>query len=217
MANEQKKGRKRLVIAAGALIGIGALATSAAFTDFGLINLGGAGGFGGEENAYNLQVSAGQEATVDAVANWVEANPDAEDVAPITGADSLVPGGEAVTVNLPVKNASKSFSSTLALDIEDTTPENTDAAVQAKNDAYASLLRIDIAETDNAASVPTDWVATGLTADEASAELGDLDPEAGTVAVVRVYLLDGATQDETNAANGGTVNLQAKFSGSSIN
>ena len=210
-------GKKRLIIAGGALIGVGALATVAAFTDFGLLNLGGAGGFGGPDNAYNIQVSAGQENTVADVANWIEANPDAVDVVPIDGADALVPGGSPVDVNIPVLNASTSFGSTLEVAIEDTTPVDDDTAQEARNSSYANLVRISIAQVADASTAPTSWVIEDATISEANTALNDLAAEAGIVTVVRVELAEGATQADTNAANGGMVNLQARFDGTSVN
>ncbi|MEJ6490024.1 hypothetical protein PQI23_09840 [Leucobacter sp. USCH14] len=210
-------GKKRLIIAGGALIGVGALATVAAFTDFGLLNLGGDGGFGGPDNAYNIQVSAGQEDTVAGVANWIEANPEAVDVVPIEGADALVPGGAPVDVNIPVLNASPTFGSTLEVAIEDTTPADADTTQEARNTSYASLVRISIAQVADASTAPTTWVIEDATISEANTALNDLDAEAGIVTVVRVGLAEGATQEETNAANGGMVNLQARFDGTSVN
>ncbi|WP_129660156.1 hypothetical protein [Rothia halotolerans] len=217
----KRTGRKRAIVASGSLLGIAALVTGAALTDYGLLNFNGSGGFGGEDNAYNLQFSTGQEATVASVQNWVEANPDAETVAPISGADSLVPGGAPVYINLPVLNASATFKSSLDLGFENITPGTDDAGQAARNAAYADLLRVDVAQVDDASTTPTDWKATdvgfGGEAKTPGVGLEDLDPEAGSVVVARVYLVDGATQDATNAANGGTVNVQARFDGSSKN
>ncbi|GAA2187513.1 hypothetical protein GCM10009786_12790 [Leucobacter alluvii] len=214
---ERRRGRKRLIIAGGALIGVGALATVAAFTDFGLLNLGGDGGFGGPDNVYNIQVSAGQEDTVGDVASWIEANPDAVDVVPIAGADSLIPGGAPVDVSIPVLNASPTFGSTLEVSIEDTTPVDSDGAQETRNNAYAALARVSIAQVADASTTPTSWVIEDATISAANTALDTLAAEAGVVTVVRVELVEGATQEETNAANGGMVNLQARFDGTSVN
>ncbi|MFF1572956.1 hypothetical protein ACFVWR_09420 [Leifsonia sp. NPDC058292] len=214
-----KTGRKRVVIAAGALLGVAALATAAAFTDQAFLNLGGSGGFGGSENTYNIQVSNRQEATVASVASWIEANPDAADITPIVGADSLVPGGDPLLVNIPVRNESASFGSTLDIAFENIRAADPDPDQAARDAAYASLLRVDIAQVDDATSVPTQWAATGLTLADgsiAATDLAALDAGAGSVLVVRVYLVDGADQVSTNAANGGGVQLQATVSGSSV-
>jgi hypothetical protein len=217
----KRTGRKRAIVASGSLLGIAALVTGAALTDYGLLDFNGSGGFGGEGNAYNLKFSTGQEATVASVQNWVEANPEAETVAPISGADSLVPGGAPVYINLPVLNDSATFTSSLDLGFENITPGTEDAGQAARNAAYANLLRVDVAQVDDASAVPTDWRATnvgfGGEAKTPGVGLHDLAPEDGSVVVARVYLVDGATQDETNAANGGTVNVQARFDGSSKN
>lgn len=221
--SERRSGRKRAVVAAGALLGVAALATGAAFTDFGLLNINGGGadgGLGGADNRYNIQVSAGQENTVDSVAAWIEANPDAADVAPVAGADSLVPGGAPIYVKLPVRNDSPTFSSKLSLAFEDVTGAAATPEQEARNKAYAGLLRVDIAEVDDASAEPAAWTASKLDIKDghtAAADLHQLDPKAGKVVVAKVYLLDGADQAATNAANGGTVKLQARFDGSSIN
>lgn len=217
----KKSGRKRAVLAAGALLGIGGLLTAAYFTDYGLLNLnGGTGGFGGGDNSYNLQFSAGQEENVASVATWLEANPDAEDVAPIPGAEALSPGGDAVYVNLPVLNQSATLDSTLSLTLENTTPVDADATQAAKNAAYAKLISISIAFVDDASTVPTTWAvenlafdATGKTRPYSAANLAATE---GKIAVVKIQLLDGATQAETNAANGGQVTIQARFDGHSL-
>ncbi|MCP3426976.1 hypothetical protein NBM05_13395 [Rothia sp. AR01] len=214
----RRTGRKRAVLASGTLLGVAALITGAAFTDYGLLNLGGSGGFGGAGNGYDLKFSRGQESRVDAVASWVEANPDAESVAPIEGADRLVPGGAPVYVNLPVLNASPTFDSSLELTFEDVS-ETASEPQQSKNAAYARLLRIDVAQVDDAAATAGAWTSTALSLGQDGKtprlNLNDLAPEAGSIVVARVYLVDGPTQGETNAANGGGVEVQARFDGSS--
>jgi hypothetical protein len=210
---EHRNGRKRLFVGGGVLLGIGALATAAAFTDFALLDLG-TGGLGGESNGYNIQVSTGQEPTVGSVARWVEANPDAEAVT-IPGSDSLSPGGGPLTVRLPVRNASEKLDSTLSLTLENTT-ENPSAADR----AYTGLLRFSYAEVDDASSAPAQWKPVGsgvlgASGSTSTVKLGDLAPESGRVVVLRISLADGADQEATNAANGGGTAIQARFDGSS--
>lgn len=225
--NTKKSGRKRAIITGGVLLGAGALVTAAAFTDFALLDLNGDGGFGGVENAYNIQVSTGQENTVPDVSTWVEANPNSEAVAPIEGADALIPGGAPIYVNLPVLNDSASMASSLDLVLHNVTatvetPEGAAIDIAAANEAYAKLIRFQVAQVDDASTVPTDWVTpTGLAFDTngavPSVALSDLDPSAGSIIVVKVWLEEGQTQAETNLANGGTVQVQARFDGESKN
>jgi|GEM_PF-2196479 len=218
-APARRSGRKRALLAAGSLLGIGVLATSASFTDFGLLDFGGdGGGFGGQDSRYNLQFSTGQEATVDAVSSWVEANPDAENVAPIDGAQSLVPGGEAVYIRMPVLNESATLDSTLAISFLDVTAADADGVQAARNTAYAGLVRVSVAAVGDASATPSTWLATDLQLVDGEiplVTLPDLAPEEGTVVVAKVELVDAADQDATNAANGGTLLLQARFDGES--
>ena len=216
---KQTSGRKRAFIAGGSVLGIAALATAAAFTDWALLDLNGSGGFGGKENAYNIVVSAGQESSVDTVNTWVEANPDAETVAPIVGAEALIPGGDPLYVNLPVLNESVSMKSTLSFVLENTTVE--DPANAAENAAYAELMRFEVAQVDDASTLPGSWVTVspvsfGADGKTPTVTLSNLDPEAGSVIVLKVSLVEGANQEATNAANGGTTSVQARFDGSSI-
>lgn len=215
----RRSGRKRALLAAGSLLGIGVLATSASFTDFGLLDFGGdGGGFGGRDSRYNLQFSTGQEATVDAVSRWVEANPDAENVAPIDGAQSLVPGGDALYIRMPVLNESATLDSTLAISFLDVTAADADGVQAARNAAYAGLVRVSVAAVADATVTPSTWIATDLQLVDGEipmVTLPELAPEEGTVVVAKVELVDAADQEATNAANGGTVLLQARFDGES--
>ncbi|WP_309132054.1 hypothetical protein [Brevibacterium sp.] len=210
---QPRKGKRRLLIGAGSLLGIGALVTAAAFTDYALLDFG-AKGFGGDQNAYNIQVSTGQEATVASVKQWVEANPNAEPLE-IAGADALSPGGEALQVNIPVLNASERLDSTLSLTLENTTANPSKA-----DSAYANLLRFEYAAVPDASSAPGHWkqIPTGSFSSAGSTstvDLGDLKPKSGEVVVLRISLADGADQAATNAANGGGAAVQARIDGSS--
>ncbi len=210
----RRRGKRRAIIAVGALLTAGALVTAAAFTDYALLDLGAGGGFGGADNAYNIQVSTGQENSVGEVGRWVEANPDAEAL-PIPGADALIPGGDPLIVKVPVRNASKNLDSTLALTLNNVT--DGDAPADA---AYAALLRFDYGMVDDATTVPADlrpipagaFAARGSTA---TVDLGDLTSGAGRVLVLRVSLANGEDQASTNAANGGGVRVEARLDGTS--
>jgi hypothetical protein len=211
--DDRRRGRRRLLIGAGSLLGIGALITAAAFTDFAFLDFG-AKGFGGDRNAYNIQVSNGQEATVSSVSQWIEANPQAAPL-DIAGADALSPGGKPLTVNIPVRNDSERLGSSLSLTLENTTESPSTA-----DTAYARLLRFDYAAVPDATSEPSRWTpvpsasfaAPGATS---TVDLGDLDSGEGRIVVLRVSLANGADQATTNAANGGHTAVRARIDGSS--
>ncbi|MDP5228621.1 MULTISPECIES: hypothetical protein [Arthrobacter] len=217
----RRTGRKRAIITGAALLGFGALATSAAFTDFALLDLNGAGGFGGDANKYNIQVATQQVDHVSDVqdAQWLEANPDAETLT-IAGADSLIPGGQAIYAKIPVRNASQTMRSSLDLTLENTTQAGGDSVADAKNAAYSQKLAVDIAMVDDASDlsaagwtpIPMDAFAPGGKSGRVS--LGNLDATAGKVAVLKIRL-DSAEDD--NAANGGKATVQARFDGTAIN
>ncbi len=218
--DEERRGRKRAFLALGALLGVGALATSAYFTDSALLDLNGGGGFGSTDNKYNIQVSTGMENTVSNVKTWVEAFPDSAAIADIPGASNLLPGGS-VVVKIPVLNESKNWKSTLKLSLKNTTPTASTPDQVARNAAYMKLLSVDVAETADASTVPTTWAKTGLTipaetgSSSTAVDLSTLDPKAGTVLYLKLTLKEGATQAATDAANGGAVAIQAVIDGTS--
>jgi len=217
-----RRGRKRALIALGSLFAAGALATSAYFTDIALLDLNGSGGFGSPDNRYNLQVSTGIEDTVAKVAKWVEANPDSAAIANIPGASALIPGNS-IVVKIPVKNDSKNWASTLKLSLKNTTAtDSVTADQQARNSAYLSLITVDVAETDDASTVPKTWTKTGLTiptttsgSSSESVALTHLPAGSGTVLYLKLTLND-KSQQQTDAANGGTASIQAVIDGTSV-
>lgn len=224
--DDDRRGRKRALITLGALLGVGALATSAYFTDTALLDLNGSGGFGSVDNKYNIQVSTGMENTVATVKEWVEASPSSAFITAIPGASNLLPGGS-VVVKIPVRNESKNWKSTLKLSLKNTTPaasaseKGITPEQAARNAAYMSLLSVDVAQTADASTAPTTWVTTGLqiptdTGKSSShVDLSTLEPAAGTVLYLKLTLKEGKTQAETDAANGGAVAIQAVIDGTS--
>lgn len=218
--DDDRRGRKRAFLALGALLGVGALATSAYFTDSALLDLNGGGGFGSTDNKYNIQVSTGMENTVSDVKTWVEAFPDSAAIADIPGASNLLPGGS-VVVKIPVLNDSKNWKSTLKLSLKNTTPAASTPDQVARNAAYMKLLSVDVAETADASTAPTTWTTTGLTipaetgSSSTAVDLSTLNPKAGTVLYVKLALKEGTTQAATDAANGGAVAIQAVIDGTS--
>ncbi|TXK18543.1 hypothetical protein [Homoserinibacter sp. GY 40078] len=216
----KRTGRKRAVLAAGALLGVGGLLTAATWMDYGLLNLNGSGGFGGSETAFDLAFSSGQENTIADVANWSDANPTAEDIVPLAGADALVPGGAPVYVRIPVKNASEKLDADAAwITLENATAADSDPAQKAKNDAYAKLIRFSVAETDDALAAGGLSYGSDLSFSGTKTSKHNLTPLAageGNVIVVKVWLDAGATQADADAANGGGVSVQARIDGQTV-
>ncbi|GAB3620975.1 hypothetical protein GCM10027417_22360 [Glutamicibacter endophyticus] len=216
-----KSGRKRATLTAAALLGVGALVTAAAFTDFALLDLNGSGGIGGSANKYNIQVSTQSVDRASDVSEkqWVEANPEAESL-DIPGADALIPGGKSIVAKIPVRNASHTMRSSLDLSLQNTTAPTDDAAEDAKNRAYGQLLHVDVALLDDASDLSkVSWkpvemnsFATGEKSERV--RLDELDADSGKIAVLRIGLNSSA---DDNAANGGTVAVQARFDGTAIN
>lgn len=210
----KRTGRKRLLLAAGAGVGVVALVTAAAFTDFANLNLG-TDGLGAAQ--YNIQVVGTDPVTgIPAPGTWQEANTVAGAPIAITGADTLFPGGPPVTVTIPVQNASTTLSSSLEvalLKLPDAAPKVTDAN-------YLASLRFSISQPATAIDA-TPVALTDLTYTAASAVLNLNDLEALEVSsvTISVSLLDQATSGAAyadNTLNGKKAYVQADFTGSSI-
>lgn len=115
-------GRKRLIIAAGVLLGLGALTTAAYFTDFANINLNGAADGSGIGGNNDFSISVGKTDTDGVLVTpraWVPANTSTGIDYTIDGADALYPGGPSASVVIPVKNTSTSLASIVKLKIQD--------------------------------------------------------------------------------------------------
>lgn len=194
-------GRKRLVIAAAALLGVVALTTAAYFTDFANVNLNGSAdgtGIGGK-NDFSISV-AKTDVDGDLVTPraWVSANTDTGVNYTIPGADALAPGSDA-TASIPIKNTSTALDATVKLKIQNIPDTDSD-------DEMVAALRYTIT-LDGAP------IATNLR----QSQVADLnlytaaDPfEAGDVAEIRVTVIlpNQATQALNDALNGKTAYVQ---------
>ncbi len=132
-------GRKRLYVAVGSTLAIGALVTAAAFTDYANINLGGAqgGGIGSADNAFVLHVAKtgddGLPVDREDLENdedfWVSANTDEGARYTLAGAENLVPG-QTLNVSIPVRNSSDPFSAELVLSFVDKAEVTADSTLR---------------------------------------------------------------------------------------
>ncbi|MBL3698756.1 hypothetical protein [Leucobacter luti] len=202
---KMKTGRKRAIIAGGALLGIAALSTAAVFTDFANLNLGNGtgGGIGGADNTFNIQVVGTDTQGVPVPGTWQEANvAEGVDIA-LLGAETITPG-DTITVDIPVKNASPKLGADVNLTLGDVPGKTSDAD-------YAAQLRYDI-EVDGVA------VATAATqAAVADIDLADLAAGAEATVTVNVTLLDQGSPAGNNALQGKTAHVQAQFNAASTN
>ena len=190
----RRAGRRRAALAWGSLAGVAALVTTASFVDVARLDLGPTG-FGGE---YNLQVGATDAAGEPVPGQWQEADDPAGVPLALSGAgaDALWPGGPAATVEIPVRNASSTFSSTLGLAVEALAD---DVAAQRVTDAaYVASLRF-TARMPGTSLDPVPAASGRLTSEAvAGTRLNRLAPGEESAVSVTVELL---SQDQSHAAH----------------
>lgn len=210
-----RRRRRKGLVAWGALAGVAALLTTAAFTDVARLNVG-ANGIGGADSTYNIQVGA-TDADGRFVAGWQEADGPAGVPIALDGAESLFPGSAPIAVTIPVRNESAHFDSSLALTLVRLADDA--GAGRVTDDDYLSSVRfsVDMPGTSlDAAAVS----ATDLTFAEVQAlELNDLAAEEESTVRLTVRLLSqadsGAPFDDNSLAGKGAY-IQAVLDGSSI-
>ncbi|MGW6006401.1 hypothetical protein ACWFNS_13660 [Oerskovia enterophila] len=201
--------RKKTLYSIGALVGIGALATTAAFTDFANLNLGnGTDGSGIGAGSFNIQVVGTDVDGVPVPGTWQEADTaEGVDIA-VPGADTITPG-DTISVELPYRNASEKLGADLKLWMNEVPGKTSDPA-------YLAALRFSVEAADGSALV------SDLTFDEFN-ELSEsaaltpsaLAPGADDVLTLSITLLDQGA--EANAAiNGGVAHVQAHFDAASV-
>lgn len=210
-----RRRRRRGLVAWGALAGVAALLTTAAFTDVARLNVG-ANGIGGADSTYNIQVGA-TDADGRFVAGWQEADGPAGVPIALDGAESLFPGSTPVAVTIPVRNDSAHFDSSLALTL-----------VQLADDVDAG--RVTDADYLSSVRFSVDMPATSLDAAAVSASdltfaqvqalaLNDLGADEESTVTLRVRLLtqaeSGASFDD-NTLSGKGAYVQAVLDGASI-
>lgn len=211
-------GRRRAYLTGGTLVGVAALVTAAAFTDSSFLRLNGENGFGGSGSAFAMEVKAGNVTDLTDDGTWAAYSTAEEAGAlPIEGADALVPGGDPVTANIPVRNASENLDATITLgllsetDVEDATAsqwavgaDGAPSTAGAANAAYLDALRFDVA-------VDGTTTATGLTYDEMSATPVPVGEFAGLEAKLVTVDVSLAANGAETQYNGGQAVVLAHF------
>ncbi|MFC4223908.1 hypothetical protein [Lysinibacter cavernae] len=220
------KGRKRVIIAAGALLGIAALATSAAFNDFANLNLGengiGNDSAGGPDKSFNIQVATfdavtGLPVTAPAPANyvWQEADSVAGEDVPIPGADTLVPGGT-VTTNIPYRNWSSSFKAAVTLDLVDHWDASEHPVGTKPTSASADAALLYTIVQHPAVGSPTTLATNKKMSELTQMNLGLLDLEEQGKLVVTIKMVDHGSDAANEILKDVIAHPQAQFKGVSV-
>lgn len=201
-------GRRRALTTTGALLGVATLVTAATFTDSSFLSIDGGNGFGGAATELVVEVKEGNVDDLSDDGAW-RVFPSVGDAGglPIEGSDMLVPGGSAVTVDIPVRNASERLDASISLgllsdtDVVDTAPalwatgpDGAPTTVGAANAAYLDALRFDV-------SVDGSTVATGLTHAAVSGEpvpLRSLAAQEVTLVTIAMSLVADESQAQHN-------------------
>lgn len=212
---DDRSRRRKALVAWGSLAGVAALLTTAAFTDVARLNLGGSG-LGGADTTYNIQVGA-TDANGQFVAGWQEADDVAGVPIAIDGADALFPGSDPIRIDIPVRNDSPTFASSLSFGLTQLADDVDAGRVTDAN--YLSSLRFDVE------AFPTSRDPLGIPyhdvtfAELASVELNELAPGEETTVMLTISLLpqseSGAAHTDNSLAGKGAF-LQATFDGTSL-
>jgi hypothetical protein len=189
---------------------VAALVTTASFLDVARLDLG-PSGLGGD---YNLQVGATDAAGELLPGQWQEADDPAGVPVALPGADALWPGGPGTTVDVPVRNDSPRFSSTLRLAVEALADDT--GAQRATDPAYLSSLRFTVHMPGTSIDpVPATWDRLTYQA-PADTRLNRLAPQEESAVSVTVELLSqdqSGAAHEDNALNGRGAALQLRLHG----
>lgn len=197
--NQKKSGQKRVLIAAGSLLGVGALAVAAAFTDFANLNLGNGtgGGIGGGDNTFNIMVVGTDTQGVPVPGTWQEADTaEGVDIA-LVGADTITPG-DTISVDIPVLNDSPKLAADLSLTLGDVPGKASDTD-------YASQLRYTV--TVDGTDVTTNATQSAVNA----LGLTQIAATADSNVKIAVTLLDQGSAAANNALQGKSAFVQAQF------
>lgn len=202
--NKTTSGRKRLILAGGSLLGVTALLTAAAFTDFANLNIGnGNDGSGlGGNNRFNIQV-VGTNAAGDPVpGTWQEADTEAGVNINVPGAELITPG-DSVSVSIPFRNESPVLSADLSFSLQDGPGKTSDPAM-------ASALRYTV-------KVDGTTVANHATAAAVhELNLGTYVKGASGVLDLSIELPDQGSVAANNALQSKVSFVQAHFDGASV-
>lgn len=207
--SEDRKRRRKALMAWGVLAGVAALTTTAAFTDVARLSIG-ADGLGGADGTYNIQVGATDAAGSFVAGQWQEA--DGATGAPVSliGDGPLVPGGQPTGISIPVRNASPAFDSTLTLSLE-TMPDDGDRVTDAD---YLDGLRFYVGMASTTGDSAPRFLGP-LTYDEAQdLPLNSLAALEESVIEVSVMLTTPAGLED-NDLNGKAAHVQVRLDGAS--
>lgn len=214
-APEDRRRRRKALLAWGSLAGVAALTTTAAFTDVARLNLG-AGGIGGADSTYNLQVGATDAAGAFVAGQWQEADGPAGVPIALLGDRPLAPGTGQLGVSIPVRNDSPTFGSTVTLSV-DQLPDDVDGD-RVTDPRYLSSLRFQV--TMGGTSTGGTFFQDDLTFEEVQdLRLNGLAAEEEGYVVVAVTLLSQAQSGASHAdheLNGAGAYLQLRLDGASV-
>jgi hypothetical protein len=223
IANEPKQPagpkdskRRKAIITFGSLLGVGALLTTAAFTDVAYLNLNGNNAIGGGGTSYNIQVGKTNPTTGAQEPGWQEADqPQGVPIA-IAGSDTLFPGSADIFVEIPVKNASPKLKSALAISLA----QLPDVPGSRETDPnFLASLRFDVTMPATKTS-PASSHTNKTFAEVNNLALGNLQAGEESKVKLTMRLLDQATSGAPYADDtlqGKAAFLQAVFNGTSIN
>ncbi|MEB4616638.1 hypothetical protein [Leucobacter sp. M11] len=206
MSHEQIEttGRKRLVLAGGALLAVAALATAAAFTDFANLNLGNGtddSGIGGD-NRFNIQVVGTDAAGNPVPGTWQEANtPEGVNIN-VPGASTLTPG-DSVSVEIPFQNESPVLSADVSFTLQDRPGKVSDPVLR-------DLLRYTV-------TLDGTVIAGNQTQDQVEdLNLGLYPKQTDSVLGLSITLPDQGSEESNNALQEKVSYVQAHFDASSV-
>ncbi|WP_125098594.1 hypothetical protein [Leucobacter chromiireducens] len=197
-------GRKRAVIAGGAVLIVAGLATAAAFTDFANLNIGNGtddSGIGGN-NRFNIQVVGTDGDGLPVPGTWQEANTVEGVNVNVPGADVLTPG-DTVSVEIPFRNESPVLSADMDFTLQDRPGKTSDPLIR-------DLLEYTVLLNGTPLVSGADQDAVN------SLDLGIYTTGAEGVVTLSVTLPNQPTESENNALQGQVSYVQAHFDASSV-
>ncbi|MBF0720844.1 hypothetical protein [Sanguibacter inulinus] len=196
-------GRKRMYLAAGSLVGVAALVTAAAFTDFANLNLTSGSddsGIGGN-NRFNIQVVGTDDEGTPVPGSWQEAaTTEGVDIT-LPGSDLIAPG-DTLSVSIPFRNESPVLGADLTFTLQDRPGSTSDTGI-----AEALRYTLSVDGTALVTDVPQAAVA-GIA-------LGQLLAGEGSVLDLSVTLPDQGSDAANNTLQGQVFYVQAHLDAAS--
>ena len=196
-------GRKRMYLAAGSLVGVAALVTAAAFTDFANLNLTSGSddsGIGGN-NRFNIQVVGTDDEGAPVPGSWQEAaTTEGVDIT-LPGSDLIAPG-DTLSVSIPFRNESPVLGADLTFTLQDRPGSTSDTGI-----AEALRYTLSVDGTALVTDVPQAAVA-GIA-------LGQLLAGEGSVLDLSVTLPDQGSDAANNTLQGQVFYVQAHLDAAS--